>query len=122
MNDFHKQQSQNKPVRDYSLVALFIITIISVYALALEWDQRAGEEDHQIDVQLARAAERGQLEREWSQRVALAYAQGQRDSLTAMKRRDGMSIAQTCQAWLHSDDAVLTGPAVAAQVSSSSGG
>lgn len=122
MNDFQKPQPQSKLRRDYSLVALIIVTIVSVYAVASEWDQHADEEDHQIDVQLARAAERGQLEREWSEKVARAYAQGQRDSLTSMKRRDRMSVAQTCQAWLHRDDAVLTGSAVAAQVSASSGG
>lgn len=88
---------------DYSLIALVIITLISVYAVVSDWDRQAMEEDHAIDIQLALAQERGEAEREWSEKVARAYEQGQRDAMTSLRAQDAMSVAQVCQAWRHRD-------------------
>lgn len=117
-----QQKGSNKPKLDYGIAALIIMILIALFSFAQEWDRQATEEDHAISIQLALAQERGIAEREWSAKVARAYSQGQRDAMVVLSQRDGMSIAQTCQAWLHRDDQDEPASAVAAGRSSRTGG
>jgi hypothetical protein len=96
------------------ITALLIIAILACIGMAQKWDDYSELETHFVNAQLAAAAERGQAERDWSTKVAMAYEQGQRDAMRVLGGHpQGIEIAQICQAWAHRDDTQPTGVATA---------
>jgi hypothetical protein len=82
--------------------ALAIIVLLGLYGLAARWDEYSEMEQAYIEAQMRNATELGELERDWSARVASAYAQGQRDAMRVIETRpQGVELAQACQAWAH---------------------
>jgi len=84
---------------------LMLLAIVATYALVHQWDENARLEQQFIQAQLAHTADLSDTEREWAAKVAQAYRAGQRDAIANLSARDGMALAQACQAWKYRDQA-----------------
>jgi hypothetical protein len=98
----------DKAWRRFVVISMMIMGILYLYGIAHTWDERAEAEDRIIQVQLRQLAERGDIERKALQRVADAYAQGQRDALRGMSDQQSAEFAQACR--LRSRNAELLRP------------
>ena len=94
----HGAVNRNRPGYDWALAALFVEVIVSLYGLAGAWDEQSQLETQLVNAQLKHAADMGDAERDWSARVAAAYAQGQRDAVAGLTAGQGLEFAKACQA------------------------
>lgn len=95
----HGKGSCNGAHNDTVICALVIIAIGLAYVLAMAWDDAANAEWRYEQAMLSKAEAMGESEREWTARVAAAYAQGQRDAMAALTDQQGLEFAKACRAF-----------------------
>lgn len=78
---------------------LVVICIVLAYLVARQNDEITELRQDVIQEHLDAQIDMGAIEREATQKIAAAYAQGQRDALAALKPDTALQVAQLCQAW-----------------------
>lgn len=79
--------------------ALVVLCVLLSYLVAMQFDQIDELEQQLIQEQLDDAAHMGVIEREVTDKIAQAYAQGQRDAVASLNSKAALQVAQLCQAW-----------------------
>lgn len=78
---------------------LVVICVVLAYLVARQNDEITELRQDIVQEHLDAQIDMGTIEREATQKIAAAYAQGQRDALAALKPDTALQVAQLCQAW-----------------------
>lgn len=81
-----------------------VVAVLAVYVIAGRSDEQALDDDALLALSKSHAIAYAEGEHhatvEWTQKVAAAYGQGQRDALASLRGRpEAMQVAQLCRAW-----------------------